>query len=501
MMRMRSAWTAVALAGVIGIASQSHAAGVFQEQNGLVVCEIESEPLAGDWKRSTSQGGYTGSAYYWLDGNSYSTGSVNGILKYTINITHAGEYHFRLRCSKGYPADSTWSNDIYLKLVNGPSPVNNFIKVYGGSMKPNWGWAKTYDQNHNKWEVKWNLSAGQHEIQIAGRSKAFMIDRFVLYNTVYTSESAAKSTSNPESPTGGGGGGGSSTPTNITSPSAGADLTKGSTISLTGTGDGTLTWKYDANSDGQGEIQIGTGSPCSFTVPTNVNNPNDITITLYASGGTDSVECNLVGSGGTTPPPPPPPTTYTLTVNSGNGDGDYEAGTVVNINAASAPSGTEFDTWTGSVGNVANVNDPTTTITMPASDATVTATYRAVIVYVDSDDDGLWDYEEDGIYGTDPNDADTDGDGMSDGDEVSYGFDPLNSDEDDNGTLDGQDDWDDDGITNADEVLTGESAGLPYEIDTAVLSCTGGVGGGAMADLAIFILTLGACLAGRRRSL
>ena len=53
MMRMRSAWTAVALAGAIGIASQSHAAGVFQEQNGLVVCEIESEPLAGDWQKFT----------------------------------------------------------------------------------------------------------------------------------------------------------------------------------------------------------------------------------------------------------------------------------------------------------------------------------------------------------------------------------------------------------------------------------------------------------------
>ena len=72
------------------------------------------------------------------------------------------------------------------------------------------------------------------------------------------------------------------------------------------------------------------------------------------------------------------PTQYTLTVNSGTGSGSYTAGATVDLVAASAPSGQEFDQWTGDVGTVANVNAATTTMTMPAANATVTATYRAV---------------------------------------------------------------------------------------------------------------------------
>jgi len=70
-----------------------------------------------------------------------------------------------------------------------------------------------------------------------------------------------------------------------------------------------------------------------------------------------------------------PGTTYTLTVNSGSGDGDYSATTVVDITADAAPSGQEFDEWTGDTSGIADVNDGTTTITMPAADAEITATY------------------------------------------------------------------------------------------------------------------------------
>ncbi|UCG70885.1 MAG: PKD domain-containing protein [Thermoplasmata archaeon] len=48
---------------------------------------------------------------------------------------------------------------------------------------------------------------------------------------------------------------------------------------------------------------------------------------------------------------------------------------------------------------------------------------------VDSDDDGLTDYDEEYIYGTDPNDPDTDRDGVNDKDEVEKGTDPLIYDE------------------------------------------------------------------------
>ena len=43
---------------------------------------------------------------------------------------------------------------------------------------------------------------------------------------------------------------------------------------------------------------------------------------------------------------------------------------------------------------------------------------------VDTDIDGLSDYDELFIYSTDPLIADTDGDGISDGDEIKLGTDP-----------------------------------------------------------------------------
>jgi len=47
---------------------------------------------------------------------------------------------------------------------------------------------------------------------------------------------------------------------------------------------------------------------------------------------------------------------------------------------------------------------------------------------IDSDNDGLTDYEEVKIYKTNPLKKDTDNDGVSDGKEVKTGFDPNNSD-------------------------------------------------------------------------
>jgi parallel beta-helix repeat protein len=44
---------------------------------------------------------------------------------------------------------------------------------------------------------------------------------------------------------------------------------------------------------------------------------------------------------------------------------------------------------------------------------------------VDSDSDGLTDYDEENVYGTNPDEADTDGDDVNDGDEIALGTDPL----------------------------------------------------------------------------
>ncbi len=73
-----------------------------------------------------------------------------------------------------------------------------------------------------------------------------------------------------------------------------------------------------------------------------------------------------------------PTTYYTLTVNSGTGGGEYLAGATVSISAAAAPSGKIFDKWTGDTASVANINLSSTTLMMPASSATISATYKDI---------------------------------------------------------------------------------------------------------------------------
>jgi len=67
---------------------------------------------------------------------------------------------------------------------------------------------------------------------------------------------------------------------------------------------------------------------------------------------------------------------HTLTVNSGVGDGQYVAGTEVTIEADMPPENMEFDVWTGDVIYVMDKQSPSTSLTMPAKDVIVEASYK-----------------------------------------------------------------------------------------------------------------------------
>ena len=100
-------------------------------------------------------------------------------------------------------------------------------------------------------------------------------------------------------------------------------------------------------------------------------------------------------------------------------------------------------------------------------DRTSTTGNNIYAARADSDQDGLFDDDELNVYGTDPNNPDTDGDGVDDGEEIALGIDPLNSDTDGDGVSDGTEiahglnpndstdvaaDTDSDGLTNGEEV-------------------------------------------------
>lgn len=84
----------------------------------------------------------------------------------------------------------------------------------------------------------------------------------------------------------------------------------------------------------------------------------------------------------TDPAPETPVTTFALTVSGGvdsTGKGSYQAGETVTITANAAADGFAFNGWTASADvTFADASAATTTLTMPASDVTVTANFAAV---------------------------------------------------------------------------------------------------------------------------
>lgn len=102
--------------------------------------------------------------------------------------------------------------------------------------------------------------------------------------------------------------------------------------------------------------------------------------------------------------------------------------------------------------------------------------YNTDPLNADSDEDGLSDGEEVNEYDTDPNNADSDGDGLNDGEEVnSYNTDPNEADSDGDGLNDGEEvneyrtdplqtDSDGDGINDYDEIMEHETD--PNNADT-----------------------------------
>ena len=144
-----------------------------------------------------------------------------------------------------------------------------------------------------------------------------------------------------------------------------------------------------------------------------------------------------------------------LTINASNGtveppDRQFVPNTTVLLTATPDP-GYLFSKWTGDASGSAN---PLSVLL--DTNKTINAIFGQDTG--DPDHDGLTNYQEIDIYHTDPNVADTDGDGFSDGYEVSVGTDPASA----TGTPDTQM-----VIYTAVEVRFGAGLGKTYRVEAS----------------------------------
>jgi len=70
--------------------------------------------------------------------------------------------------------------------------------------------------------------------------------------------------------------------------------------------------------------------------------------------------------------------TYTLTVGNGTGDGEYEEGVLITVTADAPVEGMRFKEWIGDIQYLADPNLEQTTLIMPNTDLTITATYENI---------------------------------------------------------------------------------------------------------------------------
>ncbi len=107
------------------------------------------------------------------------------------------------------------------------------------------------------------------------------------------------------------------------------------------------------------------------------NAPNLGSSVFYADNATVYYLPNTTGWGSTFGGLPAN-VVYLLTIDGGIGGGLYTNETPVSITASNAPAGWIFDQWIGSTQHIASVTSSSTVVTMPASNTTVSATYKAV---------------------------------------------------------------------------------------------------------------------------
>jgi len=193
----------------------------YNEQNSLLIIEIESAELVGDWKRdsSTVEGRRI---HYLYSTTEYFKDPGNNVLGYPIKINNPGLYKFIWHSKVGMGTSSTDNNDTWLRI---PDAADFFGKKEGQIVRPHGkclddcpegagkeGWFKIYSNGTTNWNWRAKTSdndpheiyvlfkkKGTYSLEVSARSAHHFLDRIVLYDPEKYTEEKVINLTLPES--------------------------------------------------------------------------------------------------------------------------------------------------------------------------------------------------------------------------------------------------------------------------------------------------------------
>jgi len=174
--------SAVALSISTAIADEN----ILLENNGFVVFEAETIAARGDWLSTNRISGHTGTGYYLWTGETALNVKKAGrdTLVYNFRITDPGNYELRWRSRIAQGNNRTEHNDSWVRFatgnnVQGEQGLNGWTKAYQNKLNV-WSWQTSTVDNVGK-PIRQFFAAGDHTIEISGRSNGHAIDRIVLF--------------------------------------------------------------------------------------------------------------------------------------------------------------------------------------------------------------------------------------------------------------------------------------------------------------------------------
>lgn len=159
----------------------------YVEDGGVVAFELETaDSLTEGWTLKTELDDYRGSGYLEWTGDNFFAGPGNSqdAMIYHFRVNTAGNYQMRWRSRISTGDSNTEHNDSWIRLATGTNitdeqALSGWTKVYMNQLG-SWSWdAKTVD--HVGKPIRQYFSAGDHTLEITGRSAGHAIDRVVIY--------------------------------------------------------------------------------------------------------------------------------------------------------------------------------------------------------------------------------------------------------------------------------------------------------------------------------